>query len=248
MLKPNTVATLLLAGLVTMAHPAVAGTLPATLEQALQGSELDQADAWSYRKTAVVSAMGKKTVRTVTRWDMSKPVGKRCTVVSVEVLRGDASKDKEETPCGEGKDRETYGDLKKTLDAASSIETVSEDDTEAVYRVVPGNAQQPGFHMGGVNVDLSDDDAKDMIGTLHVTKTGPGGPYVDRFALQLRKPVGNLIASVSKLDITYHYSPDQATGARLLRGMDLDLDMTMFAVINVTTVVHTRYDEYKRIQ
>lgn len=246
MLKPNALKAIVLAALVTMAHPAVAGTLPATLEQALQGSELDQAAAWSYRKTAVVSTMGKKEVRVVTRWDMSKPAGQRCTVESVEVLRGDKSEAKNEKPCSEDKDRETYGDLSKMLHDGK-VEPVSENDTEAVYSVVP-TKDNKGFHMGGTTINIGDNEDKDLIGSVHVTKTGPGAPYVDQLVLRLKEPQGNLIASVSKLNITYTYAPDEATGIKHLRSLGLDLDMTMFAVLNITTVVHTRYDEYKRIQ
>lgn len=246
MLKPDALKAVVLAGLVTMAHPAVAGTLPATLEQALQGSEQDQADAWSYRKTTLVSTMGKKQVRVVTRWDMSKPAGQRCTVESVEVLKGDKSEAEGEKPCSEEKERQTYGALSKMLHD-STVEPVSEDDAGAVYSVVPAKDDK-GFHMGGVNINIGDNDTKDLVGTVHVSKTGPGAPYVDRMVLRLKEPQGNLLASVSKLDITFSYAPDEATGAKLLRGMDLDLDMTLFAVINITTVMHTRYDEYKRIQ
>jgi len=59
---------------------------PATLAKALEGAELDTADAWAYRKTMRVDAMDEPAVTSVVRWDPSKPVGEQCTVLSIEVM------------------------------------------------------------------------------------------------------------------------------------------------------------------
>jgi hypothetical protein len=225
--------------------PAAAAAHPDTQAKALEGADLDTQDGWSFRKTTLVDAMDEPAVKMVTRWDPSKPDGEQCTVVSVDVLgkAKDGAVDKE--PCDEGHDREVYGDLRELLSDAK-IEKLSEDDESVTYRIEPSD-QKRGFRMGGLNVNVDDEDAERLVGTVEVAKTGASAPYVRRVSFKLKESAGNLVAKLRKLDVTYTYGVDEATGAKLMNGMALDLDLSLFTLLNVTTKVVTRYDEFRRL-
>jgi hypothetical protein len=215
------------------------------LARALEGAELDTPDGWAFRKTTLVDAMDDPAVKMVTRWDPSKPDGEQCTVVSVDVLgkAKDGAVDKE--PCDEGHDREVYGDLRELLSDAK-IEKLAEDDESVTYSIEPSD-QKRGFRMGGLNVNVDGEDAERLVGTVEVAKTGASAPYVRRVSFKLKESAGNLVAKLRKLDVTYTYGVDEATGAKLMNGMALDLDLSLFTLLNVTTKVVTRYDEFRRL-
>jgi len=226
--------------------PAAAAALPETLAKALEGAELDTLEGWAFRKTTLVDAMDDPAVKVVTRWDPSKPKGEQCTVVSVDVLgkaREDASS---EDPCKEGHDREVYGDLRELL-ANALIEKTAEDAESVTYRIEPTDKKR-GFRMGGLNFDIDDEDADRLEGTVEVAKTGQGAPYVRRVSFKLKESAGNLVARLRKLDVMYTYGVDEATGAKLMNGMALDMDLSLFSLLNVTTRVVTGYDEFRRVQ
>lgn len=244
--KPNAVRLVLLAGLSILAAPAFAAPLPTTLAKALEGAELDTREGWAFRQTVKAEVMGKRAVTAVTRWDLSRPEGQQCTVVSLDVKGDDKDKAKDEDPCSEGHERETYGDLVALVNDAN-VETVSENDAAAEYRLTPKDATR-GFSMGGRHVDVgSDSDSRNLTGLLRVAKTGAGAPYVERVSFRLKEPQGNLIAKLSKLDIVYTYAPDAATGAKLMRGMELQMELTMLTAFDITTRVSASFDEYRRL-
>jgi hypothetical protein len=231
---------------VLAAGPAAAAALPETLARALEGAEMDTVDGWAFRKTTLVDAMDEPAVKMVTRWDPSKPDGEQCTVVSVDVLgkaKDGAGKD---DPCKEGHDREVYGDLRELL-ADATIEKVAEDDESVTYSIEPSDKKR-GFRMGGLNIDVDEGDAERLVGTVEVAKAGTGAPYVRRVSFKLKESAGNLVAKLRKLDVTYTYGVDEATGAKLMNGQALDMDLSLFTLLNVTTKVITRYDEFRRLQ
>jgi len=245
MLKPIVFAALA-ATVLTATGPAAAATLPETLARALEGAELDTLDGWSFRKTTLVDAMDDPAVKVVTRWDPSKPEGEQCTVVSVDVLGKAKEGAADEDPCKDGHDREVYGDLRELL-ANALIEKVAEDDETVTYRIEPSDKER-GFRMGGMNIDIDDDDAQRLVGTVEVAKSGQGAPYVSRVSFKLKESAGNLVARLRKLDVMYTYGVDEATGAKLMNGQALDMDLSLFTLLNVTTKVITRYDEFQRVQ
>jgi hypothetical protein len=226
--------------------PAAAAALPETLAKALEGAEMDTLDGWAFRKTTLVDAMDEPAVKMVTRWDPSKPDGERCTVVSVDVLGKAKDGAKSDDPCKEGHDREVYGDLRELL-ADAIVEKIAEDDESVTYSIEPSDKKR-GFRMGGLNIDVDEEDAERMVGTVEVAKVGAGAPYVRRVSLKLKESAGNLVAKLRKLDVTYTYGVDEATGAKLMNGQALDMDLSLFTLLNVTTKVITRYDEFRRLQ
>lgn len=245
MLKPIVFSALAATALLATG-PAGAAALPETLARALEGAELDTLDGWAFRKTTLVDAMDDPAVKVVTRWDPSKPEGERCTVVSVDVL-GKAKKDAaDDDPCKEGHDREVYGGLRELL-ADAIIEKVSEDDETITYKIEPSDAKR-GFRMGGLNIDVDEEDAQRLVGTVEVARTGQGAPYVKRVSFKLKESAGNLVAKLRKLDVMYTYGVDEATGAKLMNGQAVDLDLSLFTLLNVTTKVVTRYDEFRRVE
>lgn len=250
MRKPTAIAAFWVLGMGLAGGPALAAPLPATLAKALEGAELDTADAWAYRKATKVDAMDEPAVQSVVQWDPSKPEGERCTVVSIEVTPKARDKDKrdasDEDPCKDADERELYGDLNEIVEDAV-IETVSEDDDLVVYRLKPRDKDK-GLHMGGVHVDVGDDELKNLEGTLRVVKTGDGAPYVERLAFNLKEPAGNLVARLGQLDIVFTYAPEPATGAKLMTGMSVDLQLKLFTMFNITTHVRSSYDEYRRVK
>jgi len=246
MRKPTAIAALWVLGAGLAGSPALAESIPATLAKALEGAELDTADAWAYRKTTRVDAMDEPAVSSVVRWDPSKPVGEQCTVVSIEVTGPAKGKAEDEDACGDADERELYGDLRDVVND-SLIETVSEDDQAALYRITPRDKNK-GFRMGGVNVDVGDEELKDLVGTLRVVKTGNGAPYVERLAFNLKKPTGNLVAKLGQLDILFTYAPEATTGAKLMTGMSVDLQLSLLTLFNVTTHIRSTYDEYVRVK
>lgn len=246
MRKPTAIAALWVLGTGLAGSPALAESIPATLAKALEGAELDTADAWAYRKTMRVDAMDEPAVTYVVRWDPSKPAGEQCTVLSIEVTGPAKGKAGDEDACDDADEREPYGDLKDLVDD-SFIETVSEDDQIAVYRVTPRDKSK-GFHMGGAHVDVGDEELKDLVGTLRVVKTGKGAPYVERLAFNLKKPAGNLVAKLGQLDILFTYAPEATTGAKLMTGMSVDLQLSLLTLFNVTTHIRSTYDEYVRVK
>jgi hypothetical protein len=167
-------------------------------------------------------------------------------VVSVEVKEAVGSKRDVDDPCDGDHERQGYGELVTMLDDAV-IETVSEDDALAVYRVTPRDRQR-GFRMGGMHVDVDDGDMEHLEGTLRVIKTGTGAPYVERLDFHLSEPAGNMLAKLARLDLTFRYAPDAATGVKLMTGMSLDMRLRLFALISITTRVDTQYDEFRRLQ
>lgn len=225
--------------------PAAAAALPETLAKALEGAEMDTLDGWAFRKTTLVDAMDDPAVKMVTLWDPSKPKGEQCTLVSVDVLgkAKDGAVDKD--ACDEGHDREVYGDLRELL-ADAIIEKVAEDEETVTYRIEPSDAKR-GFRMGGLNVNVDAEDAERLEGRVEVAKTGQGAPYVRRVSFKLKESAGNLVAKLRKLDVMYTYGVDEATGAKLMNGMALDMDLSLFTLLNVTTKVVTRYDEFRRL-
>lgn len=218
--------------------------LPATLARALEGAELDTKDGWAFRQTLTVHALDEPGTTAVTRWDPSKPAGERCSVVSVTT--GDGKESDKNDACKDGHERETYGDVITMLRGAT-VETVSEDDQRAVYSFVPAGDEH-GVRTGGLHVDVDEEDAKRMIGTLEVVKAGPGAPYLGRFALRLKDPAGNLLARLKKLNIVYDFAPEGDSGAKLLRGMNVDLQLSVFTMFNVTTEISMRFDEYRKVK
>lgn len=246
MRKPTAIAAFWVLGAALAASAALAAPIPATLAKALEGSELDTADAWAYRKTTRVDAMDEPVVTSVVRWDPSKPAGEQCTVLSIEVTGPATGKAEDEDVCDEADERELYGDLKDVVDD-SVVETVSEDDQIAVYRITPRDKDK-GFHMGGVNVDIGDKEMKDLVGTLRVVKSGVGAPYVERLAFNLKRPAGNLVAKLGQLDIAFTYAPEATTGAKLMTGMSVDLQLSLLTLFNVTTHIKSTYDEYVRVK
>lgn len=226
--------------------PASADTLPATLAKALEGAELDTREGWAYRQTVQVDAMDDPAVTTVIRWDPSKPPAERCTVVLVEIEGVSKGKAHDEDPCDDAEDRELYGDLVQLVQD-SIVETVSENEQAAVYRIIPRDKQK-GFRMGGMHVDVGDEELENFEGTLVVTKTADGAPYVQRLELGIKEPKGNLLARLGKLDIVFTYAPDPATGAKLLSSLSVDIQLRLFTLFNITTQVSQRYDEYRRVQ
>jgi hypothetical protein len=217
--------------------------LPPTLAKALEGAELDTRDGWAFRQTVTVQALDEPGTTAITRWDPSRPAGERCTVVSVTTA--DGKETDEEDPCQDGHERETYGDLASML-RDTTVQTVAEDDQRAVYSFVP-TGDDHGIHMRGLHIDVDEEDAERMVGTLEVVKTGPGAPYVERFSLKLKEPAGNLLARLKKLDIVYAFAPDLESGAKLLRGLDIDLNLSIFTMFNVTTDISMRFDEYRKL-
>lgn len=246
MLKTSAIAAASVAFLGLGSVSAVAETLPPTLAAALEGAELDMADGWAFRKTTRIDAMDEPAVTSVTLWDPSRPEGEQCQVVSIEVSGKAQDQADREEPCQEGHDRQLYGELRKMLDDAV-IEAVSEDNTTAVYRLTPREGGR-GFRLGGVNVSVDGDDAKRLVGTLTVAKTGPGAPFVDHLEFRLKEPAGNLIAKLRKLDIRFDYGVHEPTGAKLMSGMTVDMDLNLFTLLNVTTEVTTRYDQFRRLE
>lgn len=246
MRKPTAIAAFWVLGVGFLGGPALAEPIPATLAKALEGAELDTADAWAYRKTMRVDAMDEPAVTSVVRWDPSKPAGEQCTVLSFEVTGAAEGKASDEDACDDADERELYGDLKEVV-ADSVIETISEDDQVAVYRVTPRDKGK-GVRMGGVHVDVGDEELKDLVGTLRVAKTGTGAPYVERLAFNLKQPAGNLVAKLGQLDVVFTYAPEATTGAKLMTGMSVDLQLKLFTLFNVTTHVKASYDEYARVK
>lgn len=246
MRKPTAIAALwvLVTGLTGTS--ALAEPIPATLAKALEGAELDTADAWAYRKTMRVDAMDEPAVTSVVRWDPSKPAGEQCTVLSIEVTGPATGKADEQDACDDAGERELYGDLRDVVND-SVIETVSENGEAAVYRITPRDKDK-GFSMGGVQVDVGDEELKDLVGTLRVVKSGPGAPYVERLAFNLKQPAGNLVAKLGQLDILFTYAPEPTTGAKLMTGMSVDLQLRLFTMFNVTTHIKSTYDEYVRVK
>ena len=242
MRKPTVIAAFWVLAVSLAGGSALAAPIPATLAKALEGAELDTADAWAYRKSMRVDAMDEPAVTSVVRWDPSKPVGEQCTVLSIEVMGPAEGKADDEDACNDADERELYGDLQDVVND-SVIETISEDDQAAVYRITPRDKDK-GFHMGGVHVDVGDEELKDLVGTLRVVKSGPGAPYVERLAFNLKQPAGNLVAKLGQLDIAFTYAPEATTGAKLLTGMSVDLQLRLFTMFNVTTHVRSSYDEY----
>lgn len=246
MRKPTAIAAIWVLGVGLAGGPALAAPIPATLAKALEGAELDTADAWAYRKTTRVDAMDEPAVTSVVRWDPSKPAGEQCTVLSIEVTGAAKGKAEDDDACDDAGERELYGDLKEVVND-SVIETVSEDEQVAVYRVTPRDKDQ-GFKMGGVQVDVGDEELKDLEGTLRVVKSGAGAPYVERLAFNLKRPTGNLVAKLGQLDVVFNYAPEATTGAKLMTGMSVDLQLKLFTLFNVTTHVKASYDEYVRVK
>ena len=229
---------------VSLLRPATAAEspLPPTLAKALEGAELDTKDGWAFRQTVTVQALDEPGTTTITRWDPSKPAGERCTLVSVATSDGKAD---DGDPCKGGHDRESYGDVVRMLQGATVL-TVSENDERAVYSFVP-QGDDHGLHMGDIHIGVDEENAERMVGTLEVVKTGAGAPYVEKFSLNLGEPAGNLLAKLKKLDIVYSFAPDVDSGAKLLRELDIDLNLSVFTMFNVTTQVSMRYDEYRRL-
>jgi hypothetical protein len=229
---------------VQLSRPAAAADspLPPTLAKALDGADLDTKDGWAFRQTIKVQALDEPGTTTVTRWDPSRPAGEQCTVVSV--TKGDGKEDQGD-PCKGGHDRESYADILRML-AGANIQTVSENEERAVYRFEP-QGDEHGLHMGELHIDVDEEDAKRMIGTLEVVKTGAGAPYVETLSLNLKEPAGNLLAKLKKLDIVYRFAPEADTGAKLLRDLDVDLALSVFTMFNVSTTVSMHYDEYRKL-
>lgn len=246
MRKPIAITALWVLGAGLAGSPALAESIPATLAKALEGAELDTADAWAYRKTTRVDAMDEPAVTSVVRWDPSKPAGEQCTVLSIEVKGPAKGKAEDDDACDDAGERELYGDLRDVVDD-SFIETLSEDDQVAVYRITPRDKSK-GFRMGGVQVDVGDEELKDLVGTLRVAKTGKGAPYVERLAFNLKQPAGNLVAKLGQLDIMFTYAPEATTGAKLMTGMSVDLQLSLLTMFNVTTHIRSTYDEYMRVK
>lgn len=245
MLKPIAFAALAATALLATG-PAGASALPETLARALEGAELDTLDGWAFRKTTLVDAMDDPAVKVVTRWDPSKPEAERCTVVSVDVLGKGKAGDAGDDPCKEGHDREVYGDLRELL-ANAIIEKAAEDAQTITYSIEPSDKKR-GFRLGGLSIDVDEEDAQRLVGTVEVVKSGQGAPYVSRVSFKLKESAGNLVAKLRKLDVMYTYGVDEATGAKLMNGQAVDLDMTLFTLLNVTTKIVTRYDEFRRVQ
>jgi hypothetical protein len=216
--------------------------LPATLAKALEGAELDTRDGWAFRQTVTVRALDEPDTTVVTRWDPSKPDGEQCTVVSVTAANGQSHKD---DACKGGHERETYGDLISMLRDAT-IQTISEDDERAIYSFEP-QGDGHGFRIEGVQVGMDDDDVERLVGTLEVAKTGAGAPYVERYSIKLKEPAGNLLARVHRVDVIYNFAPDLETGAKLLRGLDVSVRLSIITFFNVTTDVSMRFDEYRKL-
>jgi hypothetical protein len=245
MLKPIAFAALA-ATCLTLLAPRAGAALPETLAKALEGAEMDTIDGWAFRKTTLVDAMDEPAVKLVTLWDPSKPEGQQCTVVSVDVLGKAREGAVDKDPCDEDHDREVYGGLRELL-ADAIIQQVGEDDESVTYSIEPSDKQR-GFRMGGFNVNVDAEDAERLIGTVEVARTGKSAPYVRRVSFKLKESAGNMVAKLRKLDVTYTYGVDEATGAKLMNGMALDLDLNLFTLLNVTTKVVTRYDEFRRVE
>ena len=220
--------------------------LPEMLARALEGAEMDTIDGWAFRKTTLVDAMDEPAVKLVTRWDPSKPAGQQCEVVSIDVLGKAKESSTDKDPCDEDHDREVYGGLRELL-ADATIDKVGEDEESVTYSIEPSDKKR-GFSMGGFNINVDEEDAERMVGTVEVAKTGKSAPYVRRVSFKLKESAGNLVAKLRKLDVTYTYGVDEATGAKLMNGMALDMDLNLFTLLNVTTKVITRYDEFRRLE
>lgn len=234
--------SLILAAKPSQQAAAAETALPPTLAKALEGAELDTKDGWAFRQTVVVHTFDEPPTTVVTRWDPSKPDGAQCTVVSVTTADG---KSHEDDACKGGHERETYDDLISMLRGAT-IRTISEDDERAVYSFDPkGDGHQ--FHIEGVQVGMGEDDVERLVGTLEVAKTGAGAPYVERYSIKLKEPAGNLLARVHRVDVVYTFSPDLETGAKLLRGLDVNVHVSIITFFNVTTDVSMRFDEYRKL-
>jgi hypothetical protein len=243
-LKAAAILLILLSFAVQSSREAAAAetALPPTLAKALEGAELDTQDGWAFRQTVILNVPDEVGTTEITRWDPSRPEGEQCTVVSVTRSDGKASKS---DPCEEGHERETYGEMVKELHGAT-FQTVSEDDERAVYSFVPTGDDQT-LDVEGVDIGIDADSAKHLVGTVEVVKTGPGAPYVERFAMKLKEPAGNLLARLKDLNVVYQYAPDADTGAKLLRGVDVELHMSVFMMFNAAVDVSMRFDEYRKL-
>ena len=217
--------------------------MPATLAKALEGAELDTLDGWAFRQTVTVHTLDEPAKVVVTRWDPSRPAGERCTLVSVTTADG---KDDTKDACKDEHERLLYGDLSAVMLKDAIIETVSEDDDNAIYRFVP-QGDGHGLQFRGLHIGVNEEDAERMIGTLEVAKTGEGAPYVRRASLKLKEPAGNLLARLKQLDVDYDFEPDVATGAKLLRGTNVQLGLSVFTMFNVTTDISVDFDEYRKL-
>jgi hypothetical protein len=218
-------------------------TQPAMLARALEGAELDSRDGWAFRQTVTDNTLDEPATVTVTRWDPSRPAGERCTVVSVTMADGKAD---EKDFCKGEPQRLLYGGLSTIMLKDAIIETVSEDDTTAIYSFVP-QGDGHGLYIGSLHLGVDEETAERMLGTIEVAKTGEGAPYVKRAILRLKEPAGNLLARLKHFEVIYTFAPDVATGARLLRRTDVHLGLSVFTTFNVTTEQSVEFDEYRKL-
>lgn len=227
--------------------PPAGSPLPALLEQALAGSGQDTADAWAYRRTLTTRTAGDLPEVVVARFDPSRTGSDRCVQTSLELGEGSEEGALEpEQPCDEPPERPLYGDLRELLEDAR-IELVAESSETVEYRIRPRDKRR-GFRMGGVNIELDEDDGSRLMGRVLVQRGGATGPFVERVALYLDEPAGQILARVSRLEILYVYEPDAASGAKLLRSFDIGLDLKLFGLFNVSTDVQMAFDEYRLVK
>lgn len=225
------------------AASAPAARLPATLEAALTGAEVETDAAIAYEHSIRVTKDGMPLKYIVTRRDPSRPAGERCVIVSA--TGADGKPERSPLDSCDSEDRlPSYAQLAELVRDAQAA-PIAETATEASFRITPRSGHKLNLSGGTVQIDLPDGDQ--FEGVVHVVKPPAGAPWVDRLQLGLRQPGGNLLAKLYQADLVFVYAPDAATGMRLPRSFDIDVDLTLVGVYNLKTRLEQRFSAFRRV-
>lgn len=117
-----------------------------------------------------------------------------------------------------------YGDLRHVVGANATL--VDQTAQGAVYRFTTSTPPDIDIAAKDIHTMVDGDWSENpMDGQLLVAKDADGRPYVKQVDLKLAKPFSNALSRVSKIEMSYRFSPDNGRPSMLVRAFSVDVNM-----------------------
>ncbi|MGD8326388.1 MAG: hypothetical protein PVF65_05690 [Sphingomonadales bacterium] len=209
------------------------------MTRVLEIAQSQNIDGWAYTQKMNVQVMDEADIEILSRFDPSKPEDEQVELISLTVNGEPEDEDSDEMDYSD-MEIPSYSDLADLLEGG--VELVEEDDTHAVYRILPSDNNGRNFNFGSLGID-ADNVGEDLIGELVVQKADT--PYVSDVRFFLDEPHGSIwLAKVNELTIGYTFAPNEE-GNILANSFGLNLDLKTLLLIHVDIAIDADYSDFK---
>lgn len=117
-----------------------------------------------------------------------------------------------------------YGDLRRVVGVNATL--VGHTSKGTVYRFTTSTPPDIGINAKDMHTRVDGDWSENPLdGQLVVAKDADGRPYIKQVDLKLGKPFSNVLSRVSKIEMSYSFSPDNGRPSMLVRAFSIDVNV-----------------------